>query len=390
MLYLKQYVRRGLTMKLKAKNLFMIAGVVFLLYLAIYYWPGISTFLGGCVAAATPVLAGFFIAYVVNIIMCGYERIWFPKSEKGWVIKSRRPVCITFAFVTLVAIITVIGLIIVPQFSSCITMLFTAVPKAVVGITDGLVEYNILPEDVMASVKELNWQQVLSGAVSGLTSSLGTIMNTVVSVISSVVGGVIAAFLGIIFSVYMLVGKDRILGRGNYLLKRFVRGGAYEKVTRCLTICNQTFRGFIIGQSIEAVILGVLCFVGMTIFGFPYAGMISTFIAFTALIPIAGAYIGGIVGGLMIFSVSPIQAILFGVFLIVLQQLEGNLIYPKVVGTNVGLPSLWVLVAVTVGGSISGFLGMLLGVPLAASVYKIAEEFLRKTDPKLSKETQKE
>ena len=357
-----------------------------MLYLAIYYWPSISVFLGGCIAAATPVLTGFFIAYVVNIIMCGYEVIWFPKSNKAWVQKSRRPVCIVLAFVTLAAIITLIGLIIVPQFSSCISMLFTAVPEAVIGIVDSLTKQNILSQDVMKTVNSVDWQTFLGDTVKGLTSSLGTIMSTVVSVISSVVGAVITAFLGIIFSVYMLIGKDRIIGRGNYLLKRFVRDGAYEKVSRCLTICNQTFRGFIIGQSIEAVILGVLCFVGMTIFGFPFAGMISTFIAFTALIPIAGAYIGGIVGGLMIFSVSPLQAVLFGVFIIVLQQLEGNLIYPKVVGTNVGLPSLWVLVAVTVGGSISGFLGMLLGVPLAASVYKIAEEFLRKTDPNLKKE----
>ena len=141
-----------------------------------------------------------------------------------------------------------------------------------------------------------------------------------------------------------------------------------------LRIFNESFRGYIVGQCTEAVILGVLCVVGMLIFRFPYAGMIGSLVGFTALIPVAGAYIGAAVGAVMILTQSPLKALLFGVFLVILQQLEGNLIYPRVVGRSIGLPALWVLAAVTVGGSLMGIPGMLLGVPITAALYRLIRE----------------
>lgn len=153
---------------------------------------------------------------------------------------------------------------------------------------------------------------------------------------------------------------------------------------------DETFSSFIVGQCTEAVILGVLCILGMKLFQFPYAPMVGTFIGATALIPVVGAYLGGAVGFIMILTVSPLKAVLFLVFLVVLQQLEGNIIYPRVVGSSVGLPGMWVLAAVTIGGGISGVAGMLLGVPLAATIYKLIKEDVRRRVPDESGETEED
>jgi len=151
-----------------------------------------------------------------------------------------------------------------------------------------------------------------------------------------------------------------------------------RKISYVTGVINDSFHRYIVGQFTEAIILGVLCALGMLVFGFPYAGMIGALIGFTALIPVAGAYIGGVVGFIMILTVSPVKALLFIVFLVVLQQLEGNLIYPKVVGGSLGLPAIWVLAAVTIGGALMGISGMLIGVPIAASVYRLIRDDMRR------------
>ena len=167
------------------------------------------------------------------------------------------------------------------------------------------------------------------------------------------------------------MGKERLGHQFRRLLDTYWKPRWTEKLYYVLRTVDNCFHRFIVGQCVEAVILGLLCILGMLIFRFPYAGMIGALIGFTALIPVAGAYIGAVVGALMIFTVSPIQALLFLVFLVVLQQLEGNLIYPRVVGSSIGLPGIWVLAAVTVGGGLLGVGGMLLGVPLTAAVYQL-------------------
>lgn len=156
----------------------------------------------------------------------------------------------------------------------------------------------------------------------------------------------------------------------------------YNKITYVLSIMNDCFRKYIVGQCTEAVILGLLCIIGMLILQLPYATMIGALIALTALIPVAGAYIGAVVGAFMILTVSPIKALFFLIFLVVLQQLEGNIIYPKVVGSSLGLPGIWVLAAITVGGGIMGIFGMLIGVPIVAAIYRIVKNDVNKSaDP---------
>ena len=170
------------------------------------------------------------------------------------------------------------------------------------------------------------------------------------------------------------------------LYKKYIKQSWYEKIVYVLATLNDCFRKYIVGQCTEAVILGGLCAVGMMILGLPYATMIGALVAFTALVPVAGAFIGGGIGAFMILMVNPIQALIFVVFLVVLQQLEGNIIYPKVVGSSMGLPAIWVLAAVTVGGGVAGILGMLLGVPVAAAAYRILRNDVNgKTEEEIKK-----
>ena len=180
----------------------------------------------------------------------------------------------------------------------------------------------------------------------------------------------------------MLIDKEKFFSQTKRVCKSYLSEKHFDKVSHVSAVVNNSFRRYIVGQFTEAIILGVLCSVGMLVFGFPYAGMIGTLIGFTALIPVAGAYIGAGVGAVMILTVSPLKALLFLVFILVLQQLEGNLIYPKVVGNSLGLPALWVLAAVTVGGALAGVLGMLLGVPIAAAAYQLVREDLHRRELK--------
>ena len=184
---------------------------------------------------------------------------------------------------------------------------------------------------------------------------------------------------------YVLLDKEK-LGRQTKCLIRTYVPRASERIFYVTRVVDESFHSFIVGQCIEAVILGILCIIGMLIFQFPYAVMIGVFIGFTALIPIAGAYIGAAVGAIMILTVSPLQAVQFLIFIVVLQQLEGNLIYPKVVGESIGLPGIWVLTAITVGGGVLGIGGMLIAVPLFATGYRLLKEDVIRRTPEPEKE----
>ena len=199
-------------------------------------------------------------------------------------------------------------------------------------------------------------------------------MTVVISAASSLFSAVTTTLFSIIFSIYLLTGKERLATQGSRFLRRYLPGRVYSRLMYVLRVLNDCFHRFIVGQCTEAVILGALCTVGMMLLGLPYATMVGALIAFTALIPVVGAFIGGGVGAFVILTESPIQALIFLVFLVILQQLEGNLIYPRVVGTSIGLPGIWVLAVVTIGGGTFGILGMLLGVPLAAAAYRLLRE----------------
>ena len=365
-------------MKLEWKTCIKIGVSVFLLYLCILYWPSAASLLSTALSAATPLVVGCVIAYPVNILMRFYERHYFPKAVTGFAAKSRRAVCLAAAFLTLVIAVTLVIDLIVPELVSCVSVIISALPAALESLFNMLARLHLLPEDIAASLSGTDWQSKIGQLIDLVLSGAGTLVNAVLSALSSVFSGIVTALVGLIFSFYLLLVKDRLAGQCSRLMRRYLRPAWYENITYVLRVLDDCFSRYIVGQCVEAVILGTLCTVGMLVLRLPYATMIGALTAFTALIPVAGAYIGGAVGALMVFSVSPVKAIIFIVFLVVLQQAEGNLIYPKVVGSSLGLPAIWVLAAVTVGGGIMGIAGMLLGVPIAAALYRLLKNDLNK------------
>lgn len=358
------------------KTCFRVGISLFALYLAITYWDKVSSFVGVTLGAAAPLLIGAVIAYLVNLLMARYEKWFFPRSEKKFVCRVRRPLCMTGAYVTLVAVVALVVALVVPQLYSCVKLLVSKIPGVINYVIDLLDKHHLLSDEYLSQLEKIDWKSRLDQIFDIITSGIGNVMDVVISTVTALFSGLVTALISIIFSIYLLSSKERIASQLTRILKRIVKPRTYSRVLHVADVANQSFSKYIVGQCTEAVILGVLCALGMWILQIPYAAMIGAFIAFTALIPVAGAYIGAGVGAFMILTVSPVKALIFLVFIIILQQIEGNLIYPKVVGSSIGLPGIWVLAAVTVGGGVMGVTGMFIGVPVAAAVYKLLGEWV--------------
>lgn len=365
-------------MKIEWKTCYRVGISIFILYLCTQYWKDVAGFVSSLVGAASPLIIGCVIAYLVNILMSMYEKHYFPNSEKRIVKKSKRPVCMIAAYLTLIAIVILVFGLVVPQLVSCIQLLLSELPAAMKTLVNAMDKIEMIPKDIISFLQDINWQSKISQLINMVTSGIGNAMGIMVNMISSVFSGIVTAFLSIIFSFYLLSGKETLAGQVNHLMEHYLKKEWNEKIHYVLDILNDCFRRYIVGQCTEAVILGLLCMLGMWILRLPYASMLGALVAFTALIPVAGAYIGAGVGAFMILTVSPVKALIFLVFIVVLQQLEGNLIYPKVVGSSLGLPGIWVLAAVTVGGGIMGVVGMLLGVPIVAAIYRLIKNDVNK------------
>lgn len=365
-------------MKLTWKDCFKVVVSIFALYLAVHYWQTAADLVSTLVGAAFPLLIGCVVAYLVDILMSNYERRWKDNPKKPGLSKLRRPVCMLMAFLTLVAIVVFIFGLIVPQLGECVGIILAELP----GFMDNAIalaeDLNLFAPEVMAKLETVDWNAQLGKLVGVVTSGIGDVVGLVVSAVSSVFSFLVTALLSLIFAIYLLSGKEALAAQADRLAKRYLSSRLYGKLTYFLHILDDCFHRYIVGQCTEAVILGALCSVGMAVLRLPYALMIGALVAFTALIPVAGAYIGAGVGAFMILTVDPVKAVIFLVFIIVLQQLEGNLIYPRVVGSSMGLPGIWVLAAVTVGGGLMGIAGMLLGVPLAAAAYRIIKDDVKK------------
>lgn len=362
--------------KLETKNIITIGIAVFVLYLCIHYWSTVSGLLGTVFEALMPLLIGGIIAYLLNILMSFYERHFFPNTKKTIIKKCRRAICLLLSIVSLLGVSGVIIGLIVPQLVSCVKLLVTELPAAFEDVVLQLEQADILSKDLIRKLSEVNFQSEIRQIIEAVFSGIGNILNLFSSVVSSVISGVTSTFLAFAFAVYLLIGKDKLAGQADRLMKRWMKDGLYKKVRYVMAVVNDSFHRFVVGQCTEAVILGTLCTIGMLILRLPYAVMIGAVIAFTALIPMVGAFLGGAVGAFLIFMVSPVKALIFLIFLIVLQQVEGNLIYPRVVGSSIGLPGIWVLAAVTIGGGVFGIFGMLIGVPIAAALYRLIKNDL--------------
>ena len=327
-----------------------------------------------------PLILGAVIAYILNILMKKLEKIYFPKSKNRLINKTKRMVCIILSLLLVIGILGLVMGLVLPELVGAFAVIAESVPVYYEKLVAWLMTYSdkfpVIEEYINGL--QLDWSQITKNLVMYATSGVGGIFNSAISVVSVVVGGIVNFVIALIFAIYLLAGKEKLSAQLKRVLEAYLSEKKRAQLAQMVAVADNTFSSFIVGQCTEAVILGSLCTIGMWILRFPYAPMTGAFIGVTALIPVAGAYLGAGVGAFMIMTVDPMKALLFLVFIVCLQQLEGNLIYPKVVGSSVGLPALWVLAAVTVGGGINGIFGMLLGVPIAATLYKLIGMDVRK------------
>ena len=323
-------------------------------------------------SAAAPLMVGCVIAYVLNILLKRIERFWFPGTKRKFLIKLRRPVCILLSFLALVLIMAGVVYLVVPELVSSIRLVTDEIPPVIEEIRLWAIAHlEEMPEiQTYLENADIDWKNMMEKAVNILLTGAGGIFNSVVLVFSKVIGTAARFMIGSIFAVYLLSSKEKLASQGDRIMRAYLPDRVRNTVCYALKTLHEVFTSFIVGQCMEAVIIGTLCALGMTLLRFPYAVMTGAVVGVTALIPVVGAF--------MVFTVNPIQAVGFIIFLVLLQQLEGNLIYPRVVGSSIGLPGMWVLAAVTIGGGVLGVGGMLLGVPLAAAAYRFLGDGVQK------------
>lgn len=327
--------------------------------------------------AIEPLAVGAVIAYLLNFIAVRIEGIWFPASDNKFVNVSRRPICVILAIAIATLAVVALGMFVANEFKSVGSAIASGLLNAAVATSQAI---STLPGAEEFPVVDANaWDSAAQKAVEALGGGTAT-LSLLACMGGEVAHTVLSVFLGMVFALYLLLDKDRVHAGALRALTIIPGSHRRDIVMHFCTVANDCFSRFIMGQCIEACILGVLCGIGSAILHFPYAASIGLIVGVTSVIPFAGAWIGGIVGAAMILSQDPLQAVQFVIFLVILQQIEGHLIYPNVVGQSVGLPSIWVFVAVVVGATLFGLPGVLLGVPVISTVRTLVMEKFAKEE----------
>ena len=322
-----------------------------------------------------PLLVGCAIAYILNILVSRLERLPFLSKPGTLLYRRRRAIGVVGALIIIAAVLAMLVWIIIPQLLEAFSVVVLGIQPMLEKLAAWIAKQELPLPQIRQWVESLNlnWPELVQKAASYLGSGVSNLLGSVVSLVSSVGGAVFQIVMALIFALYLLLGKDRLKVQAHTLARTYLPEKVRKRILYVCTTANDVFSRFIVGQCTEAVILGVLCTLGMLLFRFPYATMIGTLVGALALLPIVGAYLAAAIRAFMILTVSPLKAVGFLIFLVILQQVEGNLIYPRVVGSSVGLPGIWVLAAVTVGGGIGGIFGMLLAVPTAATIYRLVK-----------------
>lgn len=364
--------------KKDTKKIILIVFLAALFFAIFMNFGGILSLFKRVISVFSPVIAALCVAFVLNVLMLPIETKllkFMDKSPKKIVKKLKRALALVLTYLSAFAILAVIVWVIIPQLITTIIGLAEKMPTFV-NDAKGWIEGELDKFHINYSLPELtiNWNNAAKNIVNVLQNSISTIFAGAINATTSIIGGVVDVVFGLVLSAYILSQKEKI-GRFTKSIINLVLGEKYTNETvHIASKASYCFSKFISGQLVEALILGTLCFIGMLIFGFPNALVISAIVTITALVPIIGATIGVLSGGFIILITNPIKALFFVIFMLILQQIEGNLIYPKVVGKVVGVPSVIVLSAVLVGGNIGGILGALIGLPTVATLYALLKE----------------
>ena len=349
------------------KNIILIITYIALIIFVLVNFEKILSILGYIINIFSPFIFGAIVAFVLNVLVNFIERKLFGKVKKKTWLKIKRPLSIAISVVLVIFIIVFIMNLLIPQLKNSVSLFTDSLPTYKEDIINIMNKFN-LEETTIKKVSDYldNFGKVITDYIKGNSKDVITVTTEVATSLIAIIS---KAVIAIVFAIYIIAQKETLKRQFNKLMSAYLKPRTVNRINKYASMANTTFSNFVTGQCLEALIFGSLCFLGMLILRLPYATNIAVLLGFTALIPVFGAFIGTFLGAFLILMISPIKAIIFVVFILVLQQIEGNLIYPKVVGKSVGLPGIWVLLSVTIGASVGGILGMLIATPLCSLLY---------------------
>lgn len=326
------------------------------------------------VTISKPFIYGGIIAFVLNIPMKFIEKKLSDISGNAWIDRIKRPISIILSIIFIILVLTIVVSAVIPQIAKTMIELGNKIPVFVEKLVLELETLSVGNPQLHGYIDQLSkikieWNTILNYIVSFLKTGVSDMLTSTFVVAGNIIGGVMNLFIGFIFAMYILTDKEKLANQGKRLMSAYFNEKHETRINKVLHLLNRNFSNFVTGQCIEAVILGSMFVVTMIVFRLPYAVMIGVLVAFTALIPVVGCFMGCFIGTFLILVDNPVKAVVFLILFSVLQQIEGNFIYPKVVGNKVGLPAIWVLVAVSIGGSLFGVAGMLFFIPLTSTFY---------------------
>ena len=359
----------------RTKNLLFIITYATILILIIINFESVMNYLGNFMGLFSSFFVGIAFAFILNNPCMSIERflnkqIDFKKKSTG------RVISVAITYVIFVFIVILLIWFVIPQ-------LFQSIQGLISNLGTYFSNFQILLNNITAffeiePIDVSDFSSFISNSIDKLISGVSDVLSQIITITTNVISVIINLFLSIIFSIYILTGKEKLINNAKRILQTYFSDKVYDKIYYVYGIVVDVFNKYIVGQFTEALILGVLCFIGMIIFRFDYPLLISVIIGVLALVPVVGAYIGGLISFLLLLLISPVKAIWFIVFIVVLQQFEGNVIYPRVVGSSVGLPAIWVLLSITVGGGLAGPIGILLAVPTTSVFYILIKDDVKR------------
>ena len=349
-------------------------GLVTLIVLGVWNWNSLMGLVGSIYKTLGPIINGAIFAYILNLLMVRYEGLLTKVQGQVPGVKSlKRPVSMFLSLLTFVLAVIMILVLVLPQLSTAISRFIEVIPSVSTWLQKAIEEYDAyFPQlQTLMSQLNINWGSLIQQSMTVLNTLSSNFLNITFNTITGVASNTINSILSLMVALYILGSKERLLIQSKRVIMAYLKPSHAQTLLDIIRLMNESFTNFFVGMTLEGIILGSLVTVAASIFNLPYAGMLGVIAGVMALIPIIGGYISAAVGTLMLLAVSPSQALFYLVMVIIIMQLEGNLIYPRVVGGSIGLPGLWVLVAFTVGGGLMGISGMILGIPLAATLYKL-------------------
>lgn len=355
------------------KNIIFIITYIAVIIFALVNFDKILGILAYSIKVLSPFLIGIILAVILNVLVNFIENNLFGevKPNSKWY-KAKRPISITFSLIIVIILIVFIVNLLVPQLRNSLSLFTESLPSYKADIVDIMYKFNA-DYDTIDKVSGYldNFSTVITDYIKGNSKD---VISGATEIASSVLSIISTAIIAIVFAIYMIAQKETLQRQINKVMEAYLKPRTVSKINSVASNANAIFSSFITGQCLEALIFGTLCFIGMLIFGFPFAPTIAVLLGFTALIPMFGSFIGTALGAILIMMVSPLKAILFVVFIIILQQIDNNFIYPKVVGKSVGLSGMWVLLSVIVGANVGGILGIIIATPLCSLLYNFFAE----------------